>query len=304
MSNLSLYPPAHRAIWGQCIGDALSNYLRGKDAQNVWSHACATSSLPYKRGQISAYSKQMLTIAKLFQKHRTKAPKDFIRLVKEQLIKQHDHSLLCKALSEAQPFNLPDIEMAVRIGPLSALFSDCREMLDCIYPLTKLMSTHPHAIVGTLIFAAFCWNEAQPTPLSDEDLFHFMRNWSVKTELPSETWWMFEQANRILAQGYPLQEMLDFVNNITNRTPISLPSTRESLSVIPVVLQRTENGFDWTQLLTLGNTQDVLMGMKGCLMGIRSEIPTWQALPVQHLKPLNQYPIQHLEPESIQLKLF
>lgn len=304
MSDLSLYPPAHRAIWGQCIGDALSNHLRGRNADEAWQQARTVSSMPYKRGHISAYSKQMITIVKIFQRNPTKTPKDFVALVQEQLLKQHDHSLLCKALSEAQPFDLPDIEMAVRIGPLAALFSDSREMLDCIYPLTKLLSTHTHAIVGTLIFASFCWNESQATPLSDEDLFHFLRNWAVKTELPSEIWWMFEQANRILTQGYPLQEMLDFVNNITNRTPISLPSTRESLSIIPVVLQRSANGFDWTQLLSFGNTQDVLMGMKGCLMGIRSEIPSWQALSVQHIKSLSQFPIQHLEPESIQLKLF
>ena len=304
MTEFLLHPPTHRAIWGQCIGDALANHLRGKNASEIWDVASRNATLPFKKGQISTYSKQMLMLVKTHQRFPTKSPNDFAKIIREQLLKLHDHSLLYKAITEAQPYHLPDIEMAARVGPMATQFSDIREMLDCIYPLTKLMSTHPHAIIGTLIFAAFCWNDSQATHLSDEDLFHLLRNWAVKTELPSETWWMYEQATGILAQGYPLQEMLDFVNNITNGSAVSRPTTREGLSIIPVILQRSEQDFDWGRILSHGNTQNVVLSMQGCLMGIRSKIPTWQAQSVVHLKVLSSYPIQRVQQADLQLKLF
>ena len=78
-----------------------------------------------------------------------------------------------------------------------------------------------------------------------------MRNWSTKTEIPSETWWVFEQAIRILEQDYPLPEMLDFVNNISGQPKNTHPSPRQSLSVLPLLFQHPETELEWSQILTV-----------------------------------------------------
>ena len=142
------------------------------------------------------------------------------------------------------------------------------------------------------------------TPIQNTDLFHFMRNWSTKTDIPSETWWVFEQAIRILEQEYPLQEMLDFVNNISGQPKNAPPSPRQSLSVLPLLFQNTETELDWSHILQFKGDVEILMNLKGCLLGLKHEVPTWLASSLSHVKALQTYPIQQVEPKEKQLRLF
>ena len=304
MNTFSLHNPTHRAIWGQCLGDSISGYLHNREASAVWATIQEQRSLPYKRGQLSIYSKQMLGIVGLRLQYPTSSALDFQQKSLQYLSEHSAHTLLCRAIKDKQPFVLPDLELAVRVGPLATCFSDGLEMLDVVYGLTKLFSTHPHSCVGTLTFAAQCWNMAQENPQDIQDLFHFTRNWSTKTELPSETWWVFEQAIRILQQGYPIQEMLDFVNNINHCPKSQPPSPRQSLSVLPLLFHHTEEAVDWSNIVKIGGDIELLMNLKGCTLGLQHEIPTWLAQSLGHIKSLKPYPIQQVEVAARQLKLF
>ena len=305
MTTLSIHNPTHRAIWGQCLGDSISSYLQGHlPASVTWQQVLQEQNLPYKRGQLSTYAKQMLLLVELRCKYPTISKNEFTSMALDSLTKNSSHTLLCRALKEQQPFDLPDLEMAVRVGPLATYYTDGFEMLDQVYAITKHFSTHPHALVGTLLFAAKCWNSVQNSPRSTDDLFHFARNWGAKTDIPSETWWLFEQAVRILEQGYPMQEMLDFVNIINQHPKDTLPSPRQSLTMIPLLFNGTEASFDWTQLLDIGGDLEIILNLKGCLLGLHQEIPTWMARSLSHLKVLSNYPIQHVDTQPTQLPLF
>ena len=306
MTGLSIHKPTHRAIWGQCLGDSLAGYLYNKDAVQAWESIRTQKTLPYKRGQLSIYGKQMLTLVQLRLQHPTSSALDFQNKARTALLTHSAHTLLCRALKDKdqQAFHLPDLEMAVRVGPLATCFSDGHEMLDVVYGLCKLFSTHPHSMVGTLMFAMQCWNLSQETPQSTQDLFHFARNWATKTDIPSETWWFFEQAIRILEQNYPLQEMLDFVNNITQTPKERAPSPRQSLSVLPILFHHPEQAVDWSYILSIGGDIELLMNLKGCTLGLQHEIPTWLATSLGHIKLLKQFPIQQVEVVERQLKLF
>ncbi len=304
MMTLSIHNPTHRAIWGQALGDSISGYLHTRDPLSAWTSISQQRQLPYKRGQLSIYGKQMLGLVDLRLRFPSSSPKEFQEKARVFFESHSGHTLLCRALKDNQPFHLPDLEMAVRIGPLATCFKDSLEMLDTLYGLTKLFSTHPHAIVGSLTFGTQCWNLAQETALSTADLFHFLRNWATKTDIPSETWWVFEQAIRILEQRYPLQEMLDFVNNINQCNKERPPSPRHSLSVLPILFQHNESTVDWTNILQIGGDIELLMNLKGCLLGLQHDIPTWLATSLGHVKKLQSYPIQQVVEAPQQLKLF
>ena len=304
MSKLSIHNPTHRAIWGQCLGDSIASHLSNTDPIQTWKDFKQQRKLPYKRGHISIYAKQMMGLVELRLQHSTIRPNEFNHLAAEYLHRNTGHTLLCRAIKEKKPYVVPDMELAVRVGPLATCYTDLNEMLDTIYGLIKLFSTHPHAIVGTLAFAAHSWNQSQEVSIETADLFHAMRNWSIKTDIPSETWWVFEQAIRILEQRYPLQEMLDFVNNITQQPKETLPSPRQSLSVLPLMFQQQETDVDWSYCLQPQGGNELLMNLKGCLLGLRYEIPNWLAVSLSHIKALQAYPIQHLEPKEQQLRLF
>jgi len=304
MNPVSLHNPTHRSMWGQCLGDSIAAHISSLDPLHSWSEFSRNQQLSYKRGQLSIYAKQMIGLVDLRQQYPSISATEFTRLAKDLFRKSNGHTLLCRAIKEDQPYSVADLELAVRIGPLATCFSDGLEMLDTVYALTKLFSTHPHSVVGTLTHAAHAWNLAQETPIVTADLFHFMRNWSTKTDIPSETWWMFEQAIRILEQGYPLQEMLDFVNNISGQPKDASPSPRQGLSVLPILFQQTESEMDWSNVLQFKGHVEILMNLKGCLLGLQHEIPTWLASSLSHIKSLQCYPIQQVEPIEKQLRLF
>ena len=304
MSLLSIHNPTHRAIWGQCLGDSIASHLSNRDPLSTWLELQRQRKLPYKRGHLSIYAKQMIGLVDLRLKHPSSSALEFRQLAHDFFRKNAAQTLLCRAIKENQPYSNPDLELAVRIGPLATCFSDGIEMLDVMYALTKLFSTHPHSIVGSLIYATQSWNLSQETPIKNTDLFHFMRNWSTKTDIPSETWWVFEQAIRILEQEYPLQEMLDFVNNISGQPKDTPPSPRQSLSVLPLLFQNTETELDWSHILYFKGDVEILMNLKGCLLGLKHEVPTWLASSLSHVKALQSYPIQQVEPKEKQLRLF
>ena len=304
MSPISIHNPIHRAIWGQCLGDSIASHLPSHDPLSAWMEFHRQRKLSYKRGQLSIYAKQMIGLVDLRLKNPSSGAPEFRQLAHDFFRKNAAHTLLCRAIKDNQPYANADLELAVRVGPLATCFSDGIEMLDVMYALTKLFSTHPHSIVGTLIYASLAWNLAQETSIENEDLFHFMRNWSTKTEIPSETWWVFEQAIRILEQEYPLQEMLDFVNNISGQPKDTPPSPRQSLSVLPLLFQNSETELEWSQILQFPGNVEILMNLKGCILGLKHEIPTWLASSLGHIKALQVYPIQQIEPKEKQLRLF
>ena len=304
MSLLSIHNPTHRAIWGQCLGDSIASHLPNLDPLNTWVELQRQRKLPYKRGQLSIYTKQMIGLVNLRLRSPSSSALEFKQLAHSFFRKNSAQTLLCRAIKEDQPYSNADLELAVRLGPLATCFSDGFEMLDSIYALTKLFSIHPHSIVGTLIYTSQAWNLSQESPIENADLFHFMRNWSTKTDIPSETWWVFEQAIRILEQEYPLQEMLDFVNNISGQPKDTPPSPRQSLSILPLLFQDTETELDWSHILQFKGDIEILMNLKGCLLGLQHEIPTWLASSLSHIKSLQAYPIQQVEPREKQLRLF
>ena len=304
MSLLSIHNPTHRSIWGQCLGDSIASHLSNLDPMHTWIDIRRQRTLPYKRGQLSIYAKQMVGLVELRLKHPSSSAIDFKSFAQDFFRKTAAQTVLCRAIKDNHPYSTADLELAVRVGPLATCFSDGLEMLDVIYGLTKLFSTHPHSIVGTLGYASQAWNLAQDIPMAHADLFHFMRNWSTKTDIPSETWWVFEQAIRILDQQYPMQEMLDFVNNITGRPKQTPPSPRHSLSVLPLLFQNSESELDWSNILQFQGDVEILMNLKGCLLGLQHEIPTWLASSLSHSKPLQRFPIQQLEHKERQLRLF
>ena len=128
-------------------------HIQFRPIEHTWNDLHRQRKLPYKRGQLSIYAKQMIGLVDLRMKIPAAALLSSSSSHKGLFRKSNGQTLLCRAIKENQPYSNPDLELAVRLV-LCYVFFRRIEMLDVMYALTKLFSTHPHSIVGSLIYAS------------------------------------------------------------------------------------------------------------------------------------------------------
>lgn len=305
-----LHPNPHRAhtiqqaILGQCIGDSLGNYCIKQNiaADILWNKYAQTQALPYKKAVFSVYTKHMCSILDIWKETANNIPL-FVQRVSTQIKQDNSHTLLCRALQNQQAFHTPDIEMSIHMGPLATCIDDASTMLSTVYALTILGNTHPQSIAASLMYAAFCWNLAQEKQLSQEEIFQTILTWQQTSNTPhitGEMIWNFQQAIYI-ANQYTIADMLEFTASVNSSSEITMPSTQNSLGLLPILLTQ-EPEFSFSSVVSWGGDLALLLGLKGCLLGLQHPTPTWLTESVTNHKSLHKYWVT--QPESSQLSLF
>ena len=294
-----------QAILGQCIGDSLGNYIVKQNIapDTLWQKYAQTQSLPYKKASLSVYSKHTCTILDIWKETSNNIPL-FIQRISTQIKQENSHTLLCRALQNQQAFHTPDIEMSIHMGPLATCIDDASTMLSTVYALTILGNTHPQSIASSLIYGAFCWNLAQEKQLPQEEVFQTILTWQQASHTPhitGEMIWNFQQAIYI-ANQYTIADMLEFTASVNSSSEIIMPSTQNSLGLLPLLLIAAEPEFSFSSIVSWGGDLALLLGLKGCILGLQHSIPTWLTESVTSHKSIQKYLVT--EPQYSQLSLF
>lgn len=301
------YNPVHLAIWGQFVGDSIGHYLlrlQSEQSASQWQLWTKNKTLPFKRATFSIYATQAKT---LLQVHSAKVhpnPEHFRQELIEKLRKEPSNTFLSRAIHNDTPFDFVDLEPAVRLGPLATRFSKHEDMLNWLLPIVQIGTNNQIAITGALLYASICWHISQDQDLST--IFTNLRQWTRSSEFESSTWWAHQQALEIYSQ-YDEQELLIFVSSFLESSILSQPSAQTSLSVLPILLHQAihETEFNLGSILQWGGDLELLAGMKGCIAGLKHNIPDWLQNHYQNNKAISAFPIRTLsEKEDSQLRLF
>ena len=281
----------NRVVWGQCTGDVLGDFLQNKEAPlEIWRSSNITEQMPFKKGRISIFTKQMLLIMDLWKENAHCSSQEFAQLCIEKLHSHTSQTLFCRAIHNKHPFALPDIEMAARLIPLAIAIEDLPQMLDLCYDLIKIATIDPYASAGILRLLCYCWGMVHQHNM--DTVLAILNTWSASKDIPPNIWWAFHQAQFILDNGFGQSEMLNFVNSLQNDgNPLQMPSTQHSLSVIPLLIHNLHS-HNWQNLVFLEGDFTLLCAIQGALLAIQQDIPTWLTAPIQHLKVLQKYPIE------------
>jgi ADP-ribosylglycohydrolase len=294
----------YQALWGQCIGDAVGRHLLNKqNPQELWGRYYQTQNLPFKRANYSIYAKHSILFAQQFLNKNHQNITDYIDRLLPRLRSNTSNSLLCRAIRNGVPFNSPDIETAVRLGPLATCFEEHEKMLDWHYHLTKLLSLHPISISGALLYSSACWHAARNI---DVNIFEKVIEWNGSTNINSNIWWSYQQSFWILENRYGVQEMLTFIDSFLQQEDQILPAARQIISTIPLLWFHRTNDFgtSYSHALTFGAELDLIGGMSGCLTALCNGIPVWLQTPFMTNRTLQKYPIDLSQDKDNQFKLF
>ena len=297
----------HQAIWGQCIGDAIGRHLLNRsNASQMWTEYSNNQQLPFKKGRYSVYAQHSLLLVQQYQGRSVQTPQHFTNIASSKLRRNNTNTMLCRAIRNQTPFDTPDVEASIRLGPLATCFDKHDQMLQWIVPVSKLVSTHSIAVACSMLYASTCWHLAQGYP--SDKAFSAVVDWSEQHLVDEKIWWAHQQCRWILENGFQTADMIDFLNSFLETDHLTAPSSQQALSIVPLVLfHATQNDFvsSLQHCIGIGGEMDLIVGMTGCLAALQSDIPDWLAEPFAADSLLKNYPIQSTTSSAgPQFKLF
>jgi hypothetical protein len=299
--------PAHLALWGHFIGDSIGHYLLRLQSEQVasqWQVWTKSQTLPFKRVTFSVYATQANILLQVHSAKLYPNPEHFRQELIEKLRKESSKTLLSRAIHNDTPFDFVDLEPAVRLGPLATTFSKHEDMLNWLLPVVQIGTNNQIAVTGALLYSSICWHISKGQELSE--IFENLKQWTQYSAFESSTWWAYQQAFEIYSQ-YDEQELLLFVSSFLDSSVLSQPSAQTSISILPILLHQAihETEFNLGSILQWGGDLELLAGMKGCIAGLKHNIPDWLQNHYQNNKVLSVFPIRPpSEKEDSQLRLF
>jgi len=176
------------------------------------------------------------------------------------------------------PTNSAGVGAAMRIGPISTCFDSIDELLPWVVTVSRVTTTHPLALTGAGMFAAFCQGTAQGKSM--DTILAQLHAWNPPADL-DRAWSLNLEALSIL-ETRPEADLLIFAQatGAANKT-LGCAASGFALTTVPWTIHHAQQGSFSDVMAAVsksGGDTDTVCAMAGCLAALRlgrGAIPQW-----------------------------